>query len=150
MVMFGGTWLRHLSPTEMAGLYPIICRLFKNPKTQARFYVENIPVEIKVYRNTKVLTIQWKDDHISEYSFSLLRNACPCVECRGGHDQMSDRPDPGVFKLLLENSERTRLENVVSVGSYAISIEWEDGHSTGIYNWDYLRLLCPCPRCRLA
>jgi DUF971 family protein len=110
--------------------------------------VNNIPVGIKVKRQAKLLTIQWKDDHQSDYSFSLLRYACPCVECRGGHDKMSDRPSPEVFDLPHEDTARTRLVSVVPVGSYAISIQWEDGHSTGIYNWDYLRLLCDCTDCR--
>jgi DUF971 family protein len=110
--------------------------------------VRNLPASIKVNRTKKVLTIQWKSNHNSEYTFGLLRNACPCVECRGGHERMSDRPDPDVFNLLVDESERFQLSNVVSVGSYAISIQWEDGHSAGIYNWDYLRLLCPCSECR--
>jgi DUF971 family protein len=110
--------------------------------------VRNLPASIKVNRTDKVLTIQWKSNHTSDYNFGLLRNACPCVECRGGHDRMSDRPDPEVFSLPVDDSERVQLKNVVSIGSYAISIQWEDGHSAGIYNWDYLRLLCPCSECR--
>ena len=110
--------------------------------------MHNVPAGIRVNRNTRKLTIQWKDNHSSDYSFSLLRHACPCVACRGGHDQMSDRPDPGVFNLPQDDSNRTHLEEVVSVGSYAVSIQWGDGHSAGIYNWEYLRLLCPCSDCR--
>jgi DUF971 family protein len=26
-------------------------------------------------------------------------------------------------------------------------IKWNDGHSTGIYSFDYLRSICPCPEC---
>jgi DUF971 family protein len=25
-----------------------------------------------------------------------------------------------------------------------LTIVWEDGHDYGIYNWHYLRALCPC------
>ena len=110
--------------------------------------MKNIPAGITVDRKTKVLTIRWKDDHKSLYSFSLLRHACPCVECRGGHDQMGDEPDIEVFSMPIEDSERTQIENVEAIGSYAISILWRDGHSAGIYNWDYLRALCPCEQCR--
>lgn len=110
--------------------------------------MKNSPTGITVDRNENVLTIRWKDDHTSRYAFSLLRFACPCVECRGGHEQMSDEPNPEVFSMSVEDSERTRIENVVAVGSYAISIQWGDGHSAGIYNWDYLRLLCPCEQCQ--
>jgi ATP-binding protein involved in chromosome partitioning len=30
---------------------------------------------------------------------------------------------------------------IASVGNYAITINWNDGHSTGIYSFDYLRAL---------
>lgn len=61
---------------------------------------------------------------------------------------MSSEPDPLVFGVVLADSPATRLTNVVSVGSYAISNVWEDGHDYGIYNWHYLRALCPCQECR--
>ena len=37
-----------------------------------------------------------------------------------------------------------QLERVDSVGNYAIQLAWKDGHSFGIYTWEYLRELCPC------
>jgi DUF971 family protein len=36
------------------------------------------------------------------------------------------------------------------VGNYAIKIYWNDGHSSGIYSWDYLRNLCRCSACSTA
>jgi DUF971 family protein len=110
--------------------------------------VNHIPTGIKANRNTSILSIEWKDGHESEYPLALLRYACPCVECRGGHDQMSDEPDPEVFSRPLEDAPQTRIVSIEAVGSYAISIQWEDGHSAGIYNWDYLRRLCPCLVCQ--
>ena len=32
-------------------------------------------------------------------------------------------------------------------GRYAIRFHWSDGHSTGIYTFELLRQLCPCPIC---
>ncbi len=37
-----------------------------------------------------------------------------------------------------------------AVGNYAISIAFNDGHSTGIYSYDHLRQICPCPDCARA
>jgi len=37
-----------------------------------------------------------------------------------------------------------------AVGNYAIQIEFTDGHSTGIYSFDYLRTICPCDACARA
>jgi DUF971 family protein len=61
---------------------------------------------------------------------------------------MSSEPDPDVFKIPDVDAPDTRLRSVETVGTYAITIEWEDGHHYGIYNWNYLRALCTCPICR--
>jgi DUF971 family protein len=36
---------------------------------------------------------------------------------------------------------------LASVGNYAVSFTWADGHSTGIYSFRLLRHLCPCDAC---
>jgi len=106
------------------------------------------PTGITADRKVSQLTITWDDGHISNYPFSLLRAACPCAECRGGHENMSSLPDPEVFYLPIAVSPAQKIVRLEAVGSYAITIEWEDGHHFGIYNWDYLRALCPCMACR--
>lgn len=102
------------------------------------------PVSITANRENKELTVLWDDGHTCLYSFSLLRAGCPCAECRGGHDRMGDTPDPAVFEVALPNSPAIRLKTILLVGSYAITPVWEDGHDAGIYQWAYLRALCPC------
>ena len=61
---------------------------------------------------------------------------------------MTAEPDPAVFNLPVTDSAATRINHLEAVGSYALTIEWEDGHHFGIYNWPYLRALCPCAECR--
>ncbi len=106
------------------------------------------PVNITANRAALEMTITWGDGHESIYPFSLLRAACPCAQCRGGHEKMSSEPDPEVFAVQLEDSPATRLTDVKATGSYGLTLVWEDGHDYGIYNWHYLRALCPCPACR--
>lgn len=106
------------------------------------------PRNITANRPALEMTIEWGDGHKSIYPFSLLRAACPCAQCRGGHENMSSEPDPDVFLVQLEDSPATRLANVKATGTYGITLVWEDGHDYGIYNWHYLRALCPCPACR--
>lgn len=107
-----------------------------------------MPASITANRNEAVLTIIWNDGHTSAYPFGLVRAACPCASCRGGHEYMSSEPDPEVFGHRLGDSPQTRLVKIEAAGSYGIVIEWEDGHHFGIYNWHYLRALCPCAQCR--
>lgn len=106
------------------------------------------PTGITANRPTREMTITWEDGHTSVYPFGLLRAACPCASCRGGHEYMKAEPDEAVFSANLPESRSTRINKVEAVGSYAMMIEWEDGHHFGIYNWHYLRALCPCPQCR--
>ena len=106
------------------------------------------PTGITADKKARELTVSWNDGHTSVYPFGLLRAACPCASCRGGHANMKSEPDADVFKNTLEDSPATRMANVVAVGSYALTMVWEDGHDYGIYNWHYLRALCPCAECR--
>ncbi len=106
------------------------------------------PTSIQASRKNRAVTVVWNDGHTSVYPFGLLRAACPCASCRGGHENMRTDPDPAVFAKELPESAETRLSNVNAVGTYAVSFVWEDGHDFGIYNWYFLRKLCPCPVCR--
>ncbi|MCX7609066.1 MAG: DUF971 domain-containing protein [Anaerolineales bacterium] len=106
------------------------------------------PISITADRAQKTLSVLWEDGHLSVYSFSLLRAGCPCAGCQGGHENMKDVPDASVFLVQLPDSPAVRLVTVQAVGSYAITPVWEDGHAYGIYRWEYLRALCPCPLCR--
>ena len=106
------------------------------------------PVGITADRQKRIMTVNWNDAHMSEIPFTLLRNACPCAECRGGHENMGADPEPELFQVTEEDTPATRLENVEAVGTYGITPVWEDGHHYGIYSWNFLRKLCPCPVCR--
>lgn len=107
------------------------------------------PTSIQLNRSRGLLILNWDDGHRSEYALSGLREACPCVECRGGHEHMGQAPDPSVFDTIpLAPVKSHGLRQLVPVGNYALQPEWEDGHHAGIYTWAYLRGLCPCSECR--
>lgn len=110
--------------------------------------IAELPQKLTLKKKESILEILWQDGHISNFSFMLLRAACPCATCRGGHENMRSEPDPLVFNVSLSDSPATRIEQIEMTGQYAITIHWEDGHHYGIYTWHYLRALCPCPACR--
>ena len=100
------------------------------------------PTGVILNKNTGILEISWNDGVICEYPLSELREACPCVECRGGHQFMGPAHEPDNL-LELKPARSYRVTALDRVGNYAIQPTWDDGHSTGIYTWDYLRRLCP-------
>ena len=103
------------------------------------------PTNVIADRQKRELVINWTDGHESRYPFDGLRAICPCVECRGGHAQMGQPPDLKVVRDAFATD--LNLERVEAVGAYAIQFHWSDGHWTGIYTWEMLRVACPCPEC---
>lgn len=107
------------------------------------------PTSITLDRQRHMLVIPWNDGHTSEFLLVGLREACPCVECRGGHENMGLPPDPDVMNIIpLTPTKSYMVAKLLPVGNYALQPEWTDGHHSGIYTWPYLRALCPCAECR--
>lgn len=85
-------------------------------------------------RDARTLSLLWEDGRTDHLDVRDLRLACRCAGCveetsgRALLDPMSVRPDiaPRVIS---------------SVGNYAITFGWNDGHSTGIYSFERLRAL---------
>ncbi len=111
------------------------------------------PARVRVQKTTGTgMEIDWKDGHQSRWTFSWLRNACPCATCheeRGASGRKPGEPKPQPPSLLQMYKAPARPESVAPVGRYAISFHWNDGHQSGIYSWDYLRRHCLCPDCHL-
>ena len=99
---------------------------------------------------SKGIEIDWKDGHRSSYGVGYLRDWCPCATCTGAHGtepRKKTTEASGPFQMY---KPKTKMVNIEPVGNYALRIIWNDGHSTGIYSYDYLRQICPCPECRAA
>ncbi len=84
------------------------------------------------------LAIKWEDGSESYIPFEKLRRECPCATCKGEVDilgQLSKGPEQRLHAPAFE------LAGIRRVGTYAIQLLWGDGHSTGIYSFDYLARL---------
>lgn len=94
--------------------------------------------------------IEWKDGHTSHWSFQWLRDACPCATCVEERESTGREPGqakPETKTALPMYKPPVRPNNAHAVGRYAISFDWNDGHTSGIYSWHYLRSVCQCPEC---
>lgn len=95
----------------------------------------------------RTLEAAWGDGHTSRYQLPYLRSRCPCAVCREDRQKAPDAA--GAFKILAPGAGRAHeLKGAEPVGSYGMKLTWADGHSTGIYTWEYLRRNCPCEECR--
>ena len=97
---------------------------------------------------SKGIKIDWKDGHTSDYELQYLRDKCPCATCTGAHG--TPPRQPAASSPLQLYQPRLKMLDVEPVGTYAIRINWSDGHSTGIYSWAHLRSICPCEGCTAA
>ena len=84
--------------------------------------------------NDRTLGITWTDHRQDTYDVVLLRRKCPCATCidEWTHETIL-RPE--------QISDEVRPLKVESVGQYALTIQFSDGHKTGIYTFSMLRNL---------
>lgn len=107
---------------------------------------ENVqPTGLTHNRQERNLYISWNDGHESDFPLDMLREICPCVECRGGHDRMGQQHEPDILSLTPTRSYA--INDLQLVGNYALQVVWQDGHNAGIYTWKYLRRMCMCEVC---
>lgn len=99
------------------------------------------PVEIELDR-AKELRIRWADGRLCVYPLPTLRRSCPCATCRTERDEQAHEVFP-IVRTPDAQLDMVVAEKAELVGNYALRIEWKDGHSTGIYDYELLRSLCP-------
>jgi DUF971 family protein len=100
-----------------------------------------LPIPHAINRRDDGLLIEWDNSgHQGFFPARALRLACPCAGCV---EEMSGRPllDPANVPSDIKPL------SLALVGAYGLRAQWSDGHSTGIYTFEQLRKLCPCPRC---
>lgn len=101
----------------------------------------------------KGLEVEWADGHSSAWSFAWLRNACPCATCvdeRAQQGRKAGQPKAKPKDVLPMYAPPAKPQSAHAVGRYAIQFNWLDGHSAGIYSFEYLRRHCLCAECRFA
>ena len=80
----------------------------------------------------RTLSVLWEDGHRDDFDVRDLRLACHCALCV---EEMSGR------KLLDPKTVRPDVSprKIVSIGNYAIGLDWNDGHNSGIHTFKDLR-----------
>ena len=93
------------------------------------FELQHRAKEIRLKREEKVLEIDFEDGKTFSLPAELLRVESPSAEVQGhGPDQ----------KTIVAGRRHVGIMGVEPVGNYAIRINFDDLHDTGIYSWDTL------------
>jgi DUF971 family protein len=88
-----------------------------------------IPTEIVLHQKSNSLEIAFSDGVRFNLPAEFLRVQSPSAEVRG-HGPGQETLQIGKRKVVL-----TGLE---PAGSYALKLEFDDGHDSGLYDWDLL------------
>jgi DUF971 family protein len=97
-------------------------------------YLSMRPADIQPIGNE--LAVKWDDGGEDFILLEKLRRGCPCAECQGEADILGNVCKNPEKVLTPKAFELVRL---AMVGGYAVQPVWADGHSTGIYSFDYLK-----------
>jgi DUF971 family protein len=90
---------------------------------------ERFPTEIKLHQKSRVMEIAFSDGRGFRLPYEFLRVYSPSAEVRGH--------GPGQ-EVLQTGKREVEIRSLEPVGSYAVQPVFSDGHSTGIYSWEYL------------
>ena len=90
------------------------------------------PQDITLHSQSRVLEVAFSDGQTFRLPFELMRVYSPSAEVQGH--------GPGQ-EVLQTGKREVTVVSLVPVGNYAVQPTFSDGHSSGIFSWDYLYFL---------
>lgn len=78
--------------------------------------------------------IEFADGVTATFELAPLRLACPCAECN------SRRQRGASVSIMAETKpDEVRITQATMAGAWGLNLDWNDGHSTGIYAFEKIR-----------
>jgi DUF971 family protein len=90
------------------------------------------PEELRLKDQGRTLVISYAGGQSFALSAEQLRVESPSAEVKGH--------GPGQ-EVTVAGKRNVRIGRLEPIGNYAVRIVFDDGHSTGLYTWSYLREL---------
>ena len=87
------------------------------------------PSSLTLHQKSRMLEISFNDGARFQLPCEYLRVYSPSAEVRG---HVGNR-----FNLV-PGKEEVNIKQMIPIGQYAIKIVFDDGHRSGLYDWDYL------------
>ncbi|MEM0516188.1 gamma-butyrobetaine hydroxylase-like domain-containing protein [Pseudoalteromonas sp. YIC-827] len=89
--------------------------------------------KLHYHRRTNVLDIHFDNGEQVSLSAEFLRVHSPSAEVQGHHQ--------GPPKLVT-NKKAVAINEIEAIGHYAVRLQFDDGHQSGLYSFGYLAELC--------
>lgn len=85
------------------------------------------PKTIELQKASRTLRLTYSDGQSYALPAEYLRVYSPSAEVRGHGNP-----------VLQTGKKDVGLTGIEQVGNYAVKLEFDDGHDTGLYSWEYL------------
>lgn len=85
------------------------------------------PTDLTLKQKSRELEISWPNGQTHVLSCEYLRVSSPSAEVRG-HGQ----------ETLQTGKENVNITAIEPIGRYAVKLVFDDGHDTGLYDWNLL------------
>lgn len=90
------------------------------------------PSEIRLLQGGRALSVSFEDGASFQLPAEYLRVRSPSAEVQG---------HSAATRKTVGGKRNVSILDVAAVGNYAIRLDFDDLHSSGIYTWPYLREL---------
>ena len=90
------------------------------------------PTALTVHQQSRLLEVGFDDGMTFRIPFELMRVHSPSAEVQGH--------GPGQ-EVLQTGKREVVIDGLETVGHYAVQPTFSDGHSSGIFSWEYLYFL---------
>ncbi len=87
------------------------------------------PTNIQLHKTSRILEVSFDDGYECKLTCEYLRCFSPSAEVRG------HGPGSGTLQF---GKKDINITGINPVGNYAVVLEFDDNHDTGIFSWDFL------------
>ena len=90
------------------------------------------PTEIRLSKTKDELVVAFDDGSTFELPAEMLRVMSPSAEVQGHSPEQ---------RVLVAAKRHVKITGILPVGNYAVRLQFDDRHDTGLYTWGYLHKL---------
>jgi DUF971 family protein len=90
------------------------------------------PEEIRLKKGRQTLLLTFTDKSQAEFSAEFLRVLSPSAEVQGHSAEQ---------RVTVPGKKNVKIKSIEPVGTYAVRLVFDDGHSSGYYSWKYFKTL---------